>query len=150
MSVDLIDKVKHGFRPYVPESAPSGKASVIQKCWEHKDTLRPSALQVSRIIVEYLENNHDNMLAPDNISDTNCLNKRDVNTPNISVATVVNSGYVSLENDTHASMKTNVHTSMETYVHASTETDVHAQWKLIFMHPCKLICIHRQKLMLMH
>ena len=142
MSVDLIDKVKHGFRPYVPESAPSGIASVIQKCWEHNDTLRPSALQVSRIIVEYLENNHDNMVTPDNISDTNCLNTRDVNTPNISIATVVNSGYVSLENDTHASMETNVHTSIETYVHA--------QWKLIFMYPCKLMCIHRWKLMLMH
>lgn len=108
-SVDLIDKMKCGFQPTVPEDAPVGIASIIEKCWQHNDTSQPSTSHVSRVFRRiYLENdlldtpvehtqNHDNMMSLDGISipsETHCLesilNTGDVihnYTPNISVTT---------------------------------------------------------------
>ena len=55
VSIKLIDSVRKGYRPVIPDNASKFVASLIQDCWKHDSAARPSALQVSQLLQDYLE-----------------------------------------------------------------------------------------------
>jgi len=63
VSFDLIERVKHGYRPVIPEKSPKQIAAVIERCWLHNHLLRPSALEISQELEHYLEYNADSTFA---------------------------------------------------------------------------------------
>ena len=55
VSIDLIDHVKRGRRPPLPDDAPVAIANILQRCWQHSHTLRPHASEVSAALEHYVE-----------------------------------------------------------------------------------------------
>ena len=55
VSMQLIDSVRKGYRPVIPGNASKFVSSLIQDCWKHDSAARPSALQVSQLLQDYLE-----------------------------------------------------------------------------------------------
>ena len=58
-SFDLIERVKHGYRPVIPERAPEDIVCIIKKCWLHEHLLRPTALDVSNELEHHLDTNNE-------------------------------------------------------------------------------------------
>ena len=50
VTIDLIDQVKHGHRPALPDDIPVSLTNILQKCWEHNPALRPSTAEVSTVL----------------------------------------------------------------------------------------------------
>ena len=57
VSFDLIEHVKHGYRPVIPEKIHKQITAVIERCWLHDHLLRPSALEISQELEHYLDYN---------------------------------------------------------------------------------------------
>ena len=100
VSFDLIERVKHGYRPVIPERAPEDIVCIIKKCWLHEHLLRPTALDVSNELEHHLDTNNEsngaevNELFNDDIQTsssvatetTNDSSLKEVLNPSISVA----------------------------------------------------------------
>ena len=59
VSFDLIERVRHGYRPVIPDTTPEHIVSIIEKCWLHDHLLRPSAFNVYKELEHYLDSNDD-------------------------------------------------------------------------------------------
>ena len=55
VNMQLIESVRRGIRPVVPNNASTFISSLLQNCWKHDSSSRPSALYVSQSIQDYLE-----------------------------------------------------------------------------------------------
>ena len=55
VNMQLIESVRRGNRPVVPNNASTFISSLLQNCWKHDSLSRPSALYVSQTIQDYLE-----------------------------------------------------------------------------------------------
>ena len=59
VSFDLIERVKHGYRPVIPDRATEHIVSIIKKCWLHDNLLRSTALEVSNELEHCLDTNNE-------------------------------------------------------------------------------------------
>ena len=55
VSMKLIDSVRKGYRPIIPVNTSKFISSLIQDCWKQDSAARPTALQVSQLLQDYLE-----------------------------------------------------------------------------------------------
>lgn len=55
VTIDLIDQVKQGHHPVLPDNIPVSIANILQKCWQHNHVLRPSASEVLTALEFYVE-----------------------------------------------------------------------------------------------
>jgi len=56
VSIQLIDAVKHGYRPIIPEDAPQLLVPLIMSCWQESASLRPCAERVLQLLEETMNN----------------------------------------------------------------------------------------------
>jgi len=74
VSMQLLDAVRSGQRPIIPENASKGVKNVIQECWQQNSTLRPSASEIARLLQEQLETVVDMSDTMGDMSDTPASN----------------------------------------------------------------------------
>ena len=54
VSMQLLDAVRRGHRPAIPNDAPNSVVNIIKECWLHDGISRPNASAVSRLMQELL------------------------------------------------------------------------------------------------
>ena len=55
VSMQLIDSVRRGYRPVIPDNASKFMSAIIQECWQHDSSSRPYVSQVSQLLGEHLD-----------------------------------------------------------------------------------------------
>ena len=52
VSMQLLDAVRHGHRPAIPNDAPNSVVNIIKECWLHDGISQPNASAVSQLMQE--------------------------------------------------------------------------------------------------
>ena len=65
LNCQLIESVRRGNRPVVPNNASTFISSLLQNCWKHDSLSHPSALYVSQSIQDYLESSSPQIFVKD-------------------------------------------------------------------------------------
>ena len=87
VSMQLIDAVRRGYRPVIPNDASKFMSAVIQECWQHDSSSCPYASQVSQLFEEHLVGLTGSDACGTNSSDTPTTAVRECNTTSDIVGT---------------------------------------------------------------
>ena len=55
VTMQLIDSVRKGYRPIIPNNGSKFMSAIIQKCWHHDSLSRPYASQISQLLGDHLD-----------------------------------------------------------------------------------------------
>ena len=100
--MQLLDAVRCGQRPIIPENTSEGVKSIIQECWQQNSTLRPNASEVARLLQEQLETTLSVQVGKGDTGVTpagNCFSGVDVSIQSSGSSRITHNTYLSLSSD---------------------------------------------------